>query len=619
MHIDMKRYILILMLAALALVSCQPKEPAAELDLSLETLELAYDAASQDVSVVTNQASWSYELLSDAPWLSVTKRQKSISIKAGINYSRSDRSASIRISAPDGSSPLVSKTLAVKQKGCDITPELTLSAKELEVGYLAGKELVKVSSSIKSYECTSDTDWVSFVPDGSYLTVNYGENPDTQVRTADVTVCVPNAAEPLAQASLRIVQAACPPTYPEETLSDGGTSNSYLVSHPGKYRFDATVRGNGKTVEGLAAPKALEPAGARLIWQSAKSMVSSVALDGRQIVLELADVHGNAVVAATDAKGNVIWSWHIWYPEADVVGLQSAEGSVVMNMNLGALTPDHTRLESYGLLYQWGRKDPFPGSPIRNNGNTYTKNVTVYDISNKEFKIESSSMYSNTNNTLAYSIAHPEECLCNMYHKATTRDWLIPSQSNDAFWGNPNGHEHQEGVYGNKGSKTYYDPCPKGWRVPHVEVFKGISSTGGMIWATGETEGVLTWATLMGDAVFGGVDYNKDGNVNFLDYFDGWYLYLDRDKDVYSYFPATTRYDGSYGLFMGSMVGLWGNYWNNAPSTSSSSSPGTALAMNYGIMEYNDKQEDNGRYTVTASGVSSGSRADAYSVRCIKE
>ena len=34
--------------------------------------------------------------------------------------------------------------------------------------------------------------------------------------------------------------------------------------------------------------------------------------------------------------GAILWSWHIWYPEAEVAGLNSKTGYEVMNMNLGA-------------------------------------------------------------------------------------------------------------------------------------------------------------------------------------------------------------------------------------------------------------------------------------------
>ena len=66
-------------------------------------------------------------------------------------------------------------------------------------------------------------------------------------------------------------------------------------------------------------------------------------------------------------------------------------------------------------------------------------------------------------------------------------------------------------------------------------------------------------------------------------------------------------------MLMGSMVGLWANYWTNTATPASDGLNGLAIALSYGIMDYNHK------YSITISPVSNGSRADAYSVRCIKE
>ena len=113
---------------------------------------------------------------------------------------------------------------------------------------------------------------------------------------------------------------------------------------------------------------------------------------------------------------------------------------------------------------------------------------------------------------------------------------------------------------------------------------------------------------------FNVVDVNGDGEITLDDWSDGWLIYLDKENGVSSYFPATTRYDGQYAMLMGSMVGLWGNYWYNTPGEGGDTFvPSGARAVSFSIKDYN------GTDLVTMSALSTGSRADAYAVRCIKE
>lgn len=86
---------------------------------------------------------------------------------------------------------------------------------------------------------------------------------------------------------------------------------------------------------------------------------------------------GNAVIAvydnvdpnANDAK--VLWSWHIWCaPRPSDRYIHSESGGTIytfMDRNIGAVS-DTGGDNSYGLYYQWGRKDPFkkPGAPLFN-------------------------------------------------------------------------------------------------------------------------------------------------------------------------------------------------------------------------------------------------------------
>lgn len=372
-------------------------------------------------------------------------------------------------------------------------------------------------------------------------------------------------------------------------LSANGTSNCYLVTTLGDYYFDATVRGNGATTTDLDAPVAIAPQIAEIVWQSATDLISNISLSYEYLHFSIAKA-GNAVLAVKDSDGVILWSWHIWFPEAEVADLYSANGYYVMNMNLGAMNCTVADAGSYGMLYQWGRKDPFPAAATL-TGDTSTTGATIYDADGNQVYITNSSWYNTDDNTLEYAIANPTVCLSNYSQYSTSRDWLSDGSSNDALWGNPYGDQRDDNNDYTEGAKSFYDPCPVGYRVPPADVFRNFTTSGGYAWAIED---------------FDVADLNGDGALDSSDFSYGWIFNL--SDDVTSYFPAAARYDGSYGMLYGSVSGLWGSYWGNAPYTSSTA------GLGFAVLSF----QDGGSYfTVSPNG--GGSRADAYSVRCIKE
>lgn len=394
-------------------------------------------------------------------------------------------------------------------------------------------------------------------------------------------------------------------------LSASGCANCYVIDAAGEYAFDASVRGNGASSQGLETPQPLSPSSAKLLWQDSKSMISSVFLSGTRVVFTAGSKPGNAVIAVENASGEIIWSWHIWHPEEPVAGLTTSKGYTLMNMNLGAISSE-SGLSAYGLLYQWGRKDPFPGSPVPSGGTVSTTNAPVYDIEGKEVKITASSMSTSTSNTLAYSIAHPTTCLSN--GATGNGDWLTAGESSPALWGNPEGGVTVDGKYVNKGSKSVYDPCPPNWMVPPAGLYSTFTASGQYAWVdlgsdgnpTTDGAGNMSVTNYYGEDSFNVCDLNGDGIITMEDYSNGWVFVLGPAES--SYFPAATRYDGTYAMFMGSMVGLWGNYWTNASASNSD----FALAMAFSVADMY------GRTQITVSPSANGGKANAFSVRCVR-
>lgn len=133
---------------------------------------------------------------------------------------------------------------------------------------------------------------------------------------------------------------------------------------------------------------------------------------------------GNAVVCIKDLTGTILWSWHIWV----ISSKPTAGGNGRMDRNLGALTTTSNQKTTMGLLYQWGRKDPFPGSLI-NNGSAEPVIYNALGVSRSVIKNSSTSNFGN-------SVAMPDNFYSN---------W-----SGSSSWSSP---------------KTVYDPCPDGWHV----------------------------------------------------------------------------------------------------------------------------------------------------------
>ncbi len=363
-------------------------------------------------------------------------------------------------------------------------------------------------------------------------------------------------------------------------LSATGTSNCYILYKSGDYFFDGTIKGNGKRTEGITAPLGIPVSGVKLVWETSIGMINNLSFDGINIHFNFNGTAGNALIAATDENDDIIWSWHLWAPSEKIKTIESKNGYQVTNLNIGALKSELSGSQNadiYGLLFQWGRKDPFPSSPAL-TGDVSTMGFTVYDAIGEPLAFEHSPWTSDADNTLDYAIAHPTICISNYAHYSNTRDWLKENEANSMLWAE---------------QKTIYDPCPVGYKVPSADTFKSFTTSGG-------------YSTIVED--FDIADFNEDGVFDARDFTFGWHFNM---KDGCLFFPAAARYDGSYGMLMGSKAGLWGTYWANSSSPENSSYyAGTAAVALSFMTEKN---------SIAVSPSAFASKADAYSIRCIKE
>ena len=233
------------------------------------------------------------------------------------------------------------------------------------------------------------------------------------------------------------------------------SSNCYIVSESGLYKFKI-FKGNSNILAGAVSDVEPEgiPTDADLLWESfgnstkpkVGDIIKNVKFQDEYIYFRTPEkfAEGNAVVAIKDAYDNILWSWHLWCTDMPSECVYNANGDTMMDRNLGATSIVIGEKETSGLLYQWGRKDPFLG----------------YFSSTSTIKWADNYTYSNsTTGTIKYTIMNPTEFIGgNTSNSGVYQDWHYKTNKNR--W---------------QSSKTMYDPCPSGWRVPDKINWNGDS------------------------------------------------------------------------------------------------------------------------------------------------
>ncbi len=310
-------------------------------------------------------------------------------------------------------------------------------------------------------------------------------------------------------------------------------SNSYIVAPNGATLKIPVSRAN-QSILGtqLSTGNAFT---AELVWTdnsnkiAPNSNIKSISVEGTGptgfLVVEPGSAEGNAVVAIKFG-GKILWSWHIWvtaYAPASTVPTNT-----FMDRNLGAIGNTPGAVNTKGMLYQWGRKDPFT------RGNT---NIIITEVSSSA--------------GLSLSVENPTTFY---YSTKNLKDWYTHTGSenhqNDNLWNSTTN------------TKTVYDPCPPGWRVPLIGVWSGLTTNN------------FQW------------NVTNKGRTN--NSFGGFYP----AAGSRSYANGGLVYDGSQGY-----------YWSASVNWSDAS-----------CLSFND-----GNVGTSVSSESVAGRANGHSVRCVKE
>lgn len=367
-------------------------------------------------------------------------------------------------------------------------------------------------------------------------------------------------------------------------LSDKYSNCYVLTQKDTRYYVDVTHKGESN--------ERITPENVVILWQSDRNVFNYDSYDsttgkytfflGHEDVLDENDKvvstrtpDCSAVIAALDANGEVIWSWHLWATGSDVEAsaIETSVGTF-MDRNLGAYHNSDGSMKqddvyrSYGMYYQWGRKDPFS----RPEDYKFTANADEEIFGTNT--LTSSFKYVDAEDgddvgTMGYAVKNPMAYI--LGSSADGYDWLYGAHKAD-LWGAE--------------QKSVNDPCPRGWRVPDSSVFEAFDID--------ESEDAAAW-----------------GDVSNM---YGWHL-VDKATGVKMFMPAAGRRSFETGVLTNvndygydNVPRPWiGYYWT---ATAGESNKSNSL-----FFDLNTTRAVNNRY----EAVKAMYRANGMQVRCIRE
>ncbi|MBQ7811836.1 MAG: hypothetical protein IJ394_04685 [Bacteroidales bacterium] len=234
--------------------------------------------------------------------------------------------------------------------------------------------------------------------------------------------------------------------------STGETANCYIVSKYGTYKFDPVKGNSNESVGSVASVEVLWESFGTSVTPEVGDLIDAVEYKNGHVYFRTDPSYreGNAVIAAKNSSGTILWSWHIWLTDQPEEQVYYNNAGTMMDRNLGATSATPGDVGALGLLYQWGRKDPFLGS--------YHISINVTAASTLSWPSPVSS--SSDNGTINFSIRNPTTFIS---QNNSNDDWYYTgdSSTDNTRW---------------QSDKTIYDPCPAGWQVPDADYDYGVWS-----------------------------------------------------------------------------------------------------------------------------------------------
>lgn len=307
--------------------------------------------------------------------------------------------------------------------------------------------------------------------------------------------------------------------------------------------------------------------GAEVVWADAANLVHSPSIvhDGGEGFLDFtvsaSDIQSGNAVVAVKKGGTTVWSWHLWFAPKDALDkikvtnhqnvdyyftketlgwkptqwsgstydkARTVKVKVVQTIKNGGVAqetvinitqnPGNVK-KGATTLYQFGRKDAFPG-------------VDASDLAaNSHF-----TQNAGDNMSIMNGIQHPD----NFYIWGSS--WYSTPPTGYSYYNLWSAENTTTGFNDNSVVKTVYDPCPVGFKMPASNAFTGFTANG-QNGGTMNVDGTSDWQT-----------YQNNFGHNF---------WTNSSKTATINFPAS----GYRGSNDGSLyvVGYVGYYWSAVP------------------------------------------------------
>lgn len=393
-----------------------------------ETVTYMGSSVTVDYSIENPQEGVKLQATSKVSWITgVVVKDKSLTFNVSKNTDKSVRSGKIELTYGNAEPTNVT----VRQQAFENTVIKT-SSSSLTVDAWGGNG--KITYSITNprpgakVTARSGSSWLKniVVGDGE-VTFLASLNSNSSSRSGSIVLEYEDA-EPV---TVTVTQNTLGGTV--TSLGEEESANCYIVTKPGVYKIPA-VKGNDKSQKVAAAS-------VEVLWETRSDadvkvgdIVNLTGYDNGNIYFNVnrktsssTVPEGNALIAAKDASGNILWSWHIWVTRIMPTDHQYKNGAgTMMVCDLGAACVESGVYPwSGGLYYQYGRKDPFWGD----------RSCTL----DRWERVMSNA----TTGTESYAAAHPTTFIYDGYH------WL---------------HIYETGLW--RRNKSISDPCPPGYVIP---------------------------------------------------------------------------------------------------------------------------------------------------------
>ena len=309
--------------------------------------------------------------------------------------------------------------------------------------------------------------------------------------------------------------------------------------------------------------------GAEVVWADAANLVHSPSIvhDGGEGFLDFtvsaSDIQSGNAVVAVKKGGTTVWSWHLWFAPKDALDkipvtnyqgkvynftketlgwkptqwsgstydkARTVKVKVVQTIKNGGVAqetvinitqnPGNVK-KGATTLYQFGRKDAFPG-------------VDASELAANSHFTQSAG----DNMSIMNGIQHPD----NFYTWGSS--WYSTPPTGYSYYNLWSAENTATGFNDNSVVKTVYDPCPVGFKMPASNAFTGFTANG-QNGGTMNVDGTSDWQT-----------YQNNFGHNF---------WTSSSKTATINFPASGYRLSGGGSLNG--VGLSGFYWSAVPNS----------------------------------------------------